>query len=247
MSPSTSSPFPRTTCTALRPTSDRPRRMAPPDARSGVSARRSWPTGPHLFDLLEGSTDVVDPLFLVAPYQSHAPGQRLAPAPGYARVDQGVEYLALGDPEPGHDRCTHRREVDGGVTARGAPGHESPERGLRLIGDPHALLAGVLAEPTDSGGLGHGLIVRAHILVQGNRIEGQDNQDLVVVDGDDRRAVLPVLGKSAGEPRHHPPSIGRGGPFGAPRGTAPSSTSDLAWSASAPASCIFCLFISHDY
>ena len=88
------------------------------------------------------------------PDEAHAPGQRLAPAAGDARLDERVEDAAILEAEPGHDRDAEGGEQLLHATAAGAPGDLAAEEPLGVTGDAHAGVAGLAAEPRDAGAAG---------------------------------------------------------------------------------------------
>src|SRR5262245_43647465 len=70
-------------------------------ARSGGRPRALVP---DLLHSVQRLAQVAEPRLLVLADQPHAPGKRVAAAPGDAGVDQGVKDLAFALPEPGHHR-----------------------------------------------------------------------------------------------------------------------------------------------
>src|SRR5207248_3282337 len=71
---------------------------------------------------------------------------------------------------------------------------------LRFVGDAHALLARLLAEPLDprpARGRDGRLVCAVRVLGLG---EGADDQDLLAISGDLGRTGEPVVRQSAGEP-----------------------------------------------
>ena len=141
----------------------------------------------------EGVAQLADPGLLVLGHQPDAPGQCLAPAAGHAGVDQRVEHVALGHPQPGHDRDARRGEDLEGVAAPGAPGDRPAELLLGLRRDADALLAGVLTVTVDPGRLGGGAVLgRGAGRAARPPARPPDDQDLVGVDGDLGRLDVPV-------------------------------------------------------
>jgi len=102
----------------------------------------------------QGLAQLVDPFALVVAHEAHAPRQRVAAAPGDPGVDERVEHLALGQPQPGHHRDAQGGEKLLLVAAPSAPRDLAGEAGLGLIGDTHAQRSGVLPEALDAGAAG---------------------------------------------------------------------------------------------
>ena len=129
--------------------------------------------------------------------QLHRPRQRVGPRPRDTGVDEGVEHLALGLLEPRHHRNGDVGEQDSlrGIRAADVdtPGDLAAVLVLRLVGDPHALRPGFLAEPGDAARRAGFTLLALGI--------GQpaDDGDLLAVDHDRGVAVEPV-GQPAGEP-----------------------------------------------
>jgi hypothetical protein len=71
---------------------------------------------------------------------------------------------------------------------------------LSLVGDLHALRAGVLAVTRDPGGEGRGASLGGGVGRQLGLREGADDQDLVPVGRHDGGPHEPVGGDAAGEP-----------------------------------------------
>ncbi len=107
-----------------------------------------------------------------------------------------------------------------------APGNLAAVLVLRLVGDPHALRPGFLAEP-GSAARRAGLTLLAVGVGQ-----PADDGDLFAVDHDRRVAVEPVLRKTAGEP------------FG---GVACVGLLSLLPAAGAARPSAVCVMLSHDY
>src|SRR6185437_10517929 len=131
--------------------------------------------------------------------QPHAPGQRLRPGPGNARVDERVEHLPLRLPQPGHHRRRQRGEQLPGAAGDGAPGDLAAVPVLGLLRDRDPLVPGVLPEPADPAGLRRAHRDRVAALDR-RRLQRADHQDLVPVNGHARRAGEPAVRQPAGEP-----------------------------------------------
>src|SRR3954451_18386692 len=148
----------------------------------------------HSLDLFHRGAQCTQPLVAVLADKPNAPRKSVRPRPGNACVHEGVKDPPLGLAQPRHHRHRHGREQLGLPTTLRTPGHLAVEALLRLAGDRHAPLAGVLAEPRDPSG--RGLVVTGRL---GGRKLSHD-QDLVAVHGDLRRGGEPILGQPAAEP-----------------------------------------------
>src|SRR5690349_17318833 len=82
------------------PWADRGRGTARP---SGIGTLRA-----DLLDLGHRLAQLTEPAVRPFRHEADAPGERLGPRAGDARVDEGVEHLPLGLAQPGHHR---RREM----------------------------------------------------------------------------------------------------------------------------------------
>src|SRR5580658_4309581 len=97
--------------------------------------------------MLQRRAQVGKPRVLVLADQSHAPGKRVAAAPGYPGLDQRVKDHALGLPQPGHHRYRERGEHHSAIPGPNTPRDLTPEGVLGFMGDLDPLLPGLLAEP----------------------------------------------------------------------------------------------------
>src|ERR1700722_20882217 len=104
------------------------------------------PLAPDLLHLLKRGAQVAKPAVLVLTDQAHAPRQRIASAPGYAGIDEGVKYEPLGLPEPGHHRHRERGEHHLPPGAVHAPRDLAAERVLGFPGNLDAAIPRLLAE-----------------------------------------------------------------------------------------------------
>src|ERR1700742_1044617 len=118
--------------------------------------------GADLLDPAQRVAELGQPGVAVLAGEPDAPGERVGPGAGDARVDQGVEDAPLGLAHAGHHRDGDRGEELGLRPAGSTPGDLPPELALGLAGHLDAPVAGVLAEPLDPalGGRGNGGLVR---------------------------------------------------------------------------------------
>src|SRR5258708_33339911 len=91
--------------------------------------------------------EVREPAILVLADQPHAPGKRVAAAPGDASVDERVEDEPLRLAEPGHHRHPECGEHHLLLGADDAPGDLAAEPVLGLASDAAPLLTRLLAAP----------------------------------------------------------------------------------------------------
>jgi len=134
------------------------------------------------------------------PHQAHAPGERVAPAAGYARVDQRVQDQPLRLPEPGHHRHGEGGEHHLLVVTDDPPGHLAAEPVLGLPGDLDPLLAGVLAEPAAAAFGGRRPLHVGYLLGRVRGWQNANDRDLLAIMLDLRRLGEPVTGHAAAEP-----------------------------------------------
>src|SRR5947207_12213211 len=87
-----------------------------------------------LVHLDERVAQTLDPVGLVHPDQTHAPGERLAAAPGDAAGHERVEDRPLAHAQARHHRHAEGGEDLGDVAAAGSPGHLAPELTLGVSG-----------------------------------------------------------------------------------------------------------------
>ena len=127
----------------------------------------------------EGVAQVGQPAALVGADEAHAPRQRVAATARHPGIDQRVEHEALADPQPGHGGQAQHREEDALIADAHTPRDLAAEPALRVAGDAHAELAGLLAE---GARLGAGAPAPG---------EPPDDQHLVAVGDDLRRPVEP--------------------------------------------------------
>ena len=133
--------------------------------------------------------------------ETHAPGERFTAATGDARLDERVEHLPLGQPEPGHDRHAGVGEQFLTLGARGAPGDLPPEPGFGLGGDVHPLFTGGFPVAADASGEGHLASVVAEVGWHVRRRYRPDDHDLVSIDLHRQRPGVHPIGHAADEPR----------------------------------------------
>src|SRR5471030_1959420 len=158
--------------------------------------------GTQPLDLRHGLTQSAQPVVGVLPDQAHAPGEGLGTGSGDAGIHKGVENLALTLAQPGHRGNGKVREEPARLADSGTPGNAAAELGLRLVGDLHPLLAGVLA-PTGDPPLG------CRRLATLWRRQLADNRDLVTVDRDAQVAGEPTVGDPPDEPGRCVAGIGQ--------------------------------------
>ena len=114
-----------------------------------------------------------------------------------SRTDQASASdrdLTFGLPQPGHHRYGQVGEQDSFLAGLDTPGHLAAEAILRLVGDPHPLPAGFLAELGGPAGRAGGTLLGVGV--------GQpaDHRDFFAVDGDFGVTGEPAVGEPAGEP-----------------------------------------------
>src|SRR5205085_217198 len=103
----------------------------------------------HLVDLGHRLAELAEPAVGLLTDELDAPGQRLGPGLGDAGLDEGVEDLALGLAQPGHDRGCQVGEERLRLADPDAPRDLAAAEVLELAGDLDAALAGVLTEGLD--------------------------------------------------------------------------------------------------
>ena len=89
------------------------------------------------------------PIVLVLAYEPNTPRQRLAAGARHAGVDQGIEHDAFAHAQARHHRNTLGREEILETATRHAPRHLAAPEQLGLVGDRHAVVAGVVTELLD--------------------------------------------------------------------------------------------------
>ena len=162
----------------------------------------AWARRAGFVDGDERVAELVDPLAFVVADEAHAPRERVGAAAGDARADERVEHLALRHAQPRHHRHRERREHPPLVAADRAPRDLAAGALLGLVGDPHALLAGVLTEPLDArlAGGGAGRVVGVlRVLGLGERA---DDEDLLAVGRSP--SAGPVNQSSGSRPANQP-------------------------------------------
>src|SRR6266550_7841020 len=153
-----------------------------------------------LLNLLERLAEVRQPLFLSLGDQSDAPRERVAARAGDAGVDQRVQDLSLGHPEPRHRGDRERREKLTLVRTPCTPADLATEPAFGFVRDPHPLGAGVLAEPGDPCFGGRGPRLGAGVLRELGLGQGADDEDLVPVERNIDRPDEPLRREPTGEP-----------------------------------------------
>src|SRR4029079_5463777 len=103
-----------------------------------------WALRPDVGHLAHRLTKLGEPVVLVLSDQAYAPRQRVRSGPGDAGVDQGVEHLALGLPEPGHRGGGQMGEQLLVVADPHPPADRALVASLSLARDRHPLLPGLL-------------------------------------------------------------------------------------------------------
>src|SRR5206468_466269 len=106
---------------------------------------------------------------------------RLATTTSDPGIDQRVQHRSTGQSQPGHDRDGKRGEQLTHVAARRAPGDLPAVAHLRLVGDVHPRLAGVLAVLPDLRGPRGVSVLSARPLGHGHVRKGPDYEDLLPV------------------------------------------------------------------
>src|SRR5712692_5669603 len=155
---------------------------------------------PNLVDLHESLAQPFDPVGLVHAHQADAPGESVASASGHASRNQGVENGSLLHPQPRHDGEAQSGEHPRLVPAAGAPSDLAPEPAFSLPGDLDAVFASLFSEAVDPGHPGGFAGLRSGAGGKLNVGQLADDQYLLAVGGDLRRAGEPGLGQAAGEP-----------------------------------------------
>src|SRR5437762_832157 len=136
--------------------------------------------GADLRDLGHRLAELLEPVALVLLDEPYAPRDRLTAATRHAGVDEGVEHHALLLAETRHHRDRLMREQERLLPILDAPGDRPLEAPLGLVGDRHALLAGVLAMLLDPA-RGRGFL-RVLVPLDRRLLQRADHQDLLPVD-----------------------------------------------------------------
>src|SRR6266852_8846057 len=155
---------------------------------------------PNLIDLHEGLAQPYDPVGLVHAHQADAPGEGVAAASSHASRHQGVQNRPLLHSQPRHDGKAQGGEHPRLVPAAGAPSDLAPEPALGFTGDLDAVLSRLFSEAVDPGHPGGFAGLRS---CAGGKLDVwqlADDQYLLAVGGDLRRAGEPGLGQAAREP-----------------------------------------------
>ena len=146
------------------------------------------------------------------------------------------------------------REVTGRTADGRAPGDDSAERRLGLIGNAHPVLAGVLAEAVRCAPPRRSSPRRRGVLAELDGTQRADDEDLVVVNGHLAGSGEEVVRQASCEPGLDLRALFGGGPFLRAAGeTAPSPARPRAPAAPALAGFVFVMFVMdhevrlHDY
>lgn len=156
--------------------------------------------GADAFDVFEGVAEVGEPGVGVALDEAYAPGQGVAAAAGDAGGDEGVEDLAFGLAEAGHDRYGDCGVEGTGAAAFDAPGDLAAEAAFGFAGYGDAVVAGAFAEFGDSAVEGGVAFVGGDVVGEFRFGDAADDGDFLAVDGHVDEGGEESFGEAAGEP-----------------------------------------------
>src|SRR5437870_3168914 len=155
---------------------------------------------PDLLHLLERLAEIRQPFLLPLRDQSDAPGERVAARTRDPGIDQRVQNLSLGHPEPRHRGDREGSEQLALIRTPCTPADLAAEAPFGLVRDPHPLRPGVLSEPGDPRFGGRGTRLRAGIVGELGLGHRTDDEDLVAVERHVDRPDEPLRGEPPGEP-----------------------------------------------
>src|SRR3954471_1310442 len=165
-----------------------------------ITVSHLWSRGPRALDVLQGVTQLTEPVIGVLADQPHTPGQGVTAAARHTGLDERVQHPPLRLPQPRHHRHRELGEHHRLGSALDAPRHLAGEPVLGLTGDVDPLLARLLTEALHVPGDRTGTLRGRGALGDLGLGQPTDHADLLAVEHDLRSTLEPRLRQAAGEP-----------------------------------------------